>query len=48
MLDPAIASCGPSLDNGLEAVGAAGWDGRVWSENEACFYEKIKNKKQLR
>lgn len=29
MADPAADSCGPSLDNGLEAAGAAGWGGRV-------------------
>lgn len=29
MADPAADSCGPSLDNGLEADGAAGWGGRV-------------------
>lgn len=44
MADPAAASCGLSLDNGLEADGAAGCNGRVWSENEAYIYEKQTNK----
>ena len=29
MAVPAADSCGPSLDDGLEAAGAAGWGGRV-------------------
>lgn len=45
MADPAADSCGPSLDDGLEASGAAGWGGRMWSENEAYFSEKEKKAK---